>query len=233
MRSVPKAVLAAATLLGCGAAAQADLIYSNTFENAGVPVPEWSSNATFTSAAPFTRFLGRYGGIDSVTLTLNIPTDDTGGTGGGGTGGGTGGGGGGTQRLYTLLFDLYPIDTWDGHEPNFGPDAFQVYINGSLHFNHTIANQHGLQSFRPPDLGPAPMAFGSANDSIYRDIAISFTLDPAATELKFKFRSQLTQTLADESWGIDNVRVNYTVVPSAGTCVLLALGGLVAARRKR
>lgn len=218
-----KSLAGGAAVLGMVGSLRADIIYSNNFETGTAPGAEWSVNAHFDSGTAFTRFIGRYGTTDSVTLTLPRPPGDDEGQ----------GGGGGSYRLYNVTFDLYPIDSWDGSEPTYGPDAFQVYINNVIAFNETFANQHTLQSFRPPTIGPAPLGFGSANDSIYRDISIDFTLDPAATQIKIKFRSQLTQSFADESWGIDNVRVGFSTVPSPGSLALLALGGAIAARRKR
>jgi hypothetical protein len=208
--------------LGVLGVARADVVYSNTFQSGTAPGPEWSSNAHFDTATPFTRFLGRYGTTDSVTLTLPRPPGDS-----------EGQGGAGTYRLYNVTFDFFAIDTWDGYEPTYGPDSFQVFVNNAMLFNETFANQHNLQSYHPPTVGPTPLAYGVANDSIYRDISIDFTLAPTATDIQIRFHSQLSQTMADESWGIDNVRVGYSVVPSPGSLALLVLGGAMASRRRR
>jgi hypothetical protein len=177
-----------------------------------VPGPEWSSNAHFDTQAAFTRHLGRYATTDSVTLTLTPFA------------------GGDSLVQYSTTFDLFCIDGWKGAA---GPDYFQLYVNGTQFFQESVSNLGGTQSFRAADVGPAPMVYGSAWDSIYRNITINFTVDSSATEIKLKYRGQLTQAMTTESWGIDNVRVDATVVPAPGQFVLLALGGLVAARRKR
>jgi hypothetical protein len=219
------------SVLALAGAAQATVIYSNDFENAA-PGPEWA-NGYYSSAPAFSQFMGRYGTTDSTSLTIPAVTPP-----GGPSvpiGGGGGGGGGGQSLLYTVTFDFYPIDSWDGTSAVNGPDLFELRVNGNIIFNEPFSNHSisSLQSFRAPDVGPTQLGFGTDADSIYRNIAVDFTVDPAATSIQIKFRGSLTQPISDESWGIDNVRVSYTTVPTAGTGVLLAMGGVLAARRRR
>lgn len=215
-----------ARVLGCaavaalltGGSAQADVLYSTTFET-GSPGAMWSANARVETQAPFTRFLGRYSENEAVTLTL-VPPE-------------TGGLNAGEYYQYELIFDFYAIDSWDGYATNYGPDNFRVYKNNIKLFEETFSNQHQYQSMRPADVGPMHMAYNpSYKDSIYRDIRLPFTGEGGET-IVIKFKGQVMQGMWDESWGIDNVRVNYQVVPSPGAAALLGLGGLAAARRRR
>lgn len=218
-------------------------IYFNNFEDNHLG-PEWSANSRITPAWPtFTNFNGNYSsGYTTLTLPqpqIDLPSGFDHGT---GSGGGSGGGGGGdgpppppppAYVLFTLTFDFYCIDSWDGSNFAYGQDFFNVSINDSLRFHETFTNQPGVtQSFRAPDVGPRPIDFNAnANDSIYRAIAIDFTLaqgDP----ITIKWFDGGLQGMNDESWGIDNVNLGYSIVPAPASASLL-LGGLLSLRRNR
>jgi hypothetical protein len=222
------------------------LIYSTDFESGAGP--EWSVSTT-TTAAPFTRFLGRFSHYEAAELLIPaIPppgppllgsgstgtgTNTGGGAVGGSTGGSTGGGAGNSGFPYLLVFDFYCIDSWDGYAAH-GPDRLVISINQVKMFDHTFSNQHEFQSYPyAPTVGPAHMGFNSLHkDSIYRDIAIPF--DPGSAEMiKVRFYGEVMQGPADESWGIDNVRVYYAPVPTPGTLALLGAGGVFLSRRRR
>jgi RHS repeat-associated protein len=157
------------------------LVYSNDFETlAGT---EWSSNQLESSAPALSKFLGRFGN-DTETLTLDTTPGET----------------------YKLNFDFYTIDSWDG---NFGPDYFNVAIDGTQVFHNTFsAFNSNDQTFRAPDrlqnFGFAP--YSNWPEGIYRGIPLTFTATGNTT--KIDFSGSGLQTLFDESWGIDNVRVN-------------------------
>jgi MYXO-CTERM domain-containing protein len=190
------------------AAAHADVIYSNDFQS-GAPGPGWSSNAAVTSQSPFTSYLGRYTMDESVTLTIPAPA---------------------VAGPFALTFDLFAMDSWDGHNATFGPDWFRVYVDDVLLFNETISNQGPAYTIREPDVGPVQLGYGTALDSIFRDLTVEFDA-PAGTPIKIKFQGHVMQGIPDESWGIDNVRVG--TVPAPGPAALLGLAGLLAARRRR
>ena len=99
------------------------LVYSTTFENgAGA---EWSTSQTDdTYPTSFTQFLGRFSN-GQATLSLAATAG----------------------KSYTLVFDFYAIDSWDGSDPNAGPDAFKVGVDGTTVFNQTFSNSGGLQSY--------------------------------------------------------------------------------------
>ena len=102
-------------------------------------------------------------------------------------------------QAYGLLFDVAVIDSWDNVEP------FRVYVDGQLVIDTRFHSNSGS-----PDLR-AHYGWGSGyTDSLYRDFGIHFTADASTTTIAFAASN--LQSLGDESWGIDNVRL-YEAVP--------------------
>lgn len=201
-----------------------DVIYSNDFESGPVG-PEWSSYTTLSQHASFSRFNGRYSN-GGVTLSLQ-PVGGKDGNDGGGDDGGE------THVVYTLEFDFYAIDSWDGDGTHNGPDRFDVRANADTIFSETFANTHEYQSFRRPDVGPAPLGYLTWEDSIYRDISISYELPDGATSMHLTFVGSGLQGVNDESWGIDNVEVRYQVIPAPASLATAAAGLLMMGRPRR
>lgn len=166
--------------------------------------------------------------------------DGGGGDGGGGdNGGGDGGGdnGGGDQPPhYTLTFDLFAFDSWDGDGPNHGPDVFEVQVNGQVLMHETISNGDKPQSMRAPDVGPEHLAYSPTwKDSIYRNITLTFDHPGDADRLHITWFGKGLQGVYDESWGIDNVTLTTSTrsVPVPGTLAAAGLALGLAARRRR
>ena len=214
LRSI--ALAGAAAMLIAPAASAEFIVYKSTFE---APIDgRWSDNAHLAFSPAFTHFVGRYSENDSVLLTLRLPAPPE----------------PGIDRTYFLEFDFYAIDSWDGDGANNGPDSFQVLVNGDSIFHETFANTHDYQSFREPDAGRWNMGFSSRwADAIYTNLLIPFELEPDARELKLRFKGNVAQGLADESWGIDNLEVGYVDVPAPGVGALAGVVGLAALRRRR
>lgn len=156
--------------------------------------------------------------------------------GGGDNGGGDNGGGDDQTPLYTLTFDLYAFDSWDGDGPNFGPDVFEVRVNGQILMHETISNGAKPQSMRAPDIGPEHLAYSSTwADSVYRNITLTFDHPGDANRLHITWLGMGLQGVYDESWAIDNVTLTMhtRTVPVPGTLAPAGLGLALAARRRR
>ncbi|MBI3867281.1 MAG: VCBS repeat-containing protein [Verrucomicrobia bacterium] len=173
--------------------------YFNNFET-GVE-SAWSMGTIETSEPErFTQFLGRFGsGGPMLTVTgLTVGVS------------------------YTLGFDLYVIDSWDGGSALTGDD-FAVWADSASVFRESFSNYNGnppggAQSFpRSPDEGRANFGFNaSLVDAIYRSIEINFTASNAISVIRFQGAN--LQAVDDESWGLDNVRVRTTA--SATTTII-------------
>jgi len=167
-----------ALLAGHGLAATVP--YSEDFE--GAVGPEWSlSTVNNAHVAAFTKFSGRFTN-QAQTLTLSGLTVGT---------------------SYTVLFDLYVIDSWDG---NAGPDYFKVVVDGTARFRETFSNYNGNPPSQPqtyggsPDVGRTHLGFsGSYVDAIYRTIEVPFTATAATATIAF----QRDGADVDESCGDD------------------------------
>lgn len=165
----------------------ASVPYFNDFE--GAVGPEWA-NPLIERGDPwrFSRFLGRSGGPQTLTV-----------------GGLTAG------ESYTVAFDLYIIDTWDGGNTNSG-DVFFVQVNGTNVFRHSFANYGGTQTFpRNPDEGRESLGFNTGNnwvDAIYRAVETTFVATGEVATIVFNGAN--LEVVDNESWGIDNVSVQPT-----------------------
>lgn len=198
--------------IACAAGASAGVVvYEQNFESPSLIGSEWSSNATDAHPA-FTRFSERRAN-NALTLTLETVTG----------------------QAYSLLFDLYIIDSWDGGNQEWGgPDTFNVSVGDSLAFSETMDNdpESRFKTYRDPDEA-GHFGFGDReydNDAIYRGILLDFVASGQLTTIAF-FGTGL-QGRNDESWGIDNVRVAALPVPGPAGALVIGLAGLALARRR-
>lgn len=157
------------------------------------------------SASAFSTFLGRFG-YTTVGLNLSNLASHT---------------------TVTLEFDLYIIDSWDG-------ESFQVQNSGSTLWSASFDNHMGAsQSYtaRTGDTFRAELAFSGTGyyDSIYHKVNGGITFSHTASTLALTFSGYPNETIDNESWGIDNVRIlTNATVPEAGTSVMFMLGFLAA-----
>ena len=157
-------------------------LYSSEFESGAGS--EWSRSGTLTNAITG-RFLSSFAN-DEVTLLLNgLPP----------------------HKQARLIWDLAIIDTWEG---DASPDFFGFRIGYRLNpaWEHTFHNsgEPSQQSFplRPDAVG-TNLVGSVSPDCIYRDLAFDFEHTNSALAITFYGRN--LQGVADESWGLDNVRV--------------------------
>lgn len=229
------------------------LVYENDFASVRQVGPEWVTSPVWNSAQNFGGFIGRFG-QETHILELGAyrpdkdgdgggPGDDgdDGGDGGGGGdhpgGGGSGGGGQGGGRSavnYTLAFDLYLLDSWDGgYEGSYGPDYFGVSVNGQSLLWEGWHSTRVDRNIVLPDVGPVNLGFNpNYADSIYRDLTLSFWLAPDVETLRISFIGDPSSwSVDDESWAIDNVRLTAVPGPSSLALSVVTLG--LAGRRRR
>lgn len=121
----------------------------------------------------------------------------------------------------TVSFDLYILKSWDGNNPNYGPDRWSLRVRGGPTLVDTTFSNNpktgaydlSLQDYpeanSPPQTGCTAvnsMGYKFFGDCIYR---LNFEFAHAAETLVLDFSSSLFEGkgTGDESWGLDNVRV--------------------------
>jgi Ca2+-binding RTX toxin-like protein len=179
---------------------KSESIYFDDFETAVGNA--WSSTNTDITPIANRKFLGQFGN-DTVSLTLTDPRF--------------------VNNNITLEFDLFIIQSWDGNNPIFGPDKFDLSITGGQTLlNTTFSNV-------PSDDFPQayPGNFGSGNypfqtgaievntlgysfygDSVYH---LSYTFLSTSNSITFNFSGIGLEEIDSESWGLDNVSVGVTL----------------------
>jgi hypothetical protein len=215
----------------------ADDVYQNDFNDPlGTKYPEWtSSKVAYESAADppgkgtrpqqqitncdsangAQRFLGEFGGEKigtaadpgynrtRVDQTVRLALDDL-----------------PPHKAVELSFDLYVLKSWDGNSPQYGPDRWKLAVAGgpvlldtTFSNNHKVEKQGSYQDYptakSPPRAGAAAtntLGYEFFGDSVY---PLRFTFPHSGSDLTIEFSSSLFEGkgVADESWGLDNVRV--------------------------
>ena len=210
-------VIASAILIIINSA-QATLVYSNDFENDAGSV--WSSSRIGYDNDT-SHFLGNFGN-DRVTLSLSgLPVHDT----------------------ITVNFDLILWDSWDGENTTWGKDYQGLEADNTQVYEYTFSNFSQTNQTNP-DLSRQLYGYFGGNqrwqDSLYENYNDGFTFDHTASSLTLSFYGRHLQSLGDESWAIDNVRVyadnsGPAPVPEPATMLLFGTGlaGLVGGRMRR
>lgn len=170
----------------------ANIPYDNDFES--TLGTEWT-DSTVTSNATYTKFLGRYRATGSE-LALNTTP--------------------GTR--YTVTFDLYTIDSWNGSAKTSGPDVFKVSVDGSDVLSNTFLHDPGSMSSGCTYPHPADQYgdYGfnaSYSDGIFRTVEVPFIATSSITHIKFSAAlvDEGGNGFNDESWGIDNIHVKKAI----------------------
>jgi hypothetical protein len=122
----------------------------------------------------------------------------------------------------TVTFDLYILKSWDGNNANYGPDRWRLSVRGgptlvdTTFSNNKKTGAYDLSLQNYPVADTTPQSGASAvntlgytfyGDSIYH---LAFTFPHNGDTLALDFSSRLFEGkgTADESWGLDNVRVS-------------------------
>lgn len=189
-------------------------LYEHSFETAAPDQVAAGLTATWTRTTRTTapngqQFLGEFG-KENVSLSLADL---------------------GAHEKLTISFDLYLARSWDGTSTygGYGPDKWGFSIDGTPLLDATFSNKfphyqipvYQPQSFQSQDsvggvhdagtgawLPPGSLGYAfetRANmDSVYR---FTYTVDHTSPTLDLLFRGAPNQGKNDESWGIDNVRI--------------------------
>jgi hypothetical protein len=127
------------------------------------------------------KFLGRFGGTDSVSLRIDNLTAHT---------------------TICVSFDLYLISSWDS-DTSYGPDIFGVQVDGTTQYEEGFDQGNGA----PGETESDTLGYGSGE---WGDSVIPVRVcdsSHSASSVTFNFFGNLTESLDNESWGIDNVVV--------------------------
>ncbi len=167
-----------------------------------------------------------------------------------------------THNSISLGFLLAIIDSWDGSSTAkiskypVGPDNFNVRVDGNNIFSKTFSNDpNKTQTYQGAKLGSGLSARGFNSDwldsaydmgldSAFKNIfhtGATLTVEWFASGPGWQGINALFGSIHDESWAIDNVRVdlllNGNPVPLPPTALLLGSGllglGLLGFRKKR
>src|SRR5262249_38466627 len=92
----------------------------------------------------------------------------------------------------------------DGSNTTFGPDFFDIFVDGTRRFREAIPN-----AGRTPDVSGTNLGFSGFNDAIYRNVTLAFTATAATTQIRFADGG--LQGLNDDSWGIHTFRAEPAV----------------------
>ncbi len=197
------------------------VVYANDIE--GAVGPEWVQAKKSLTPLGARKFLGEYGNEQVVLTVSGLPS----------------------HSEILLSYDVYTIRSWDGNDPDSGPDIFETsLVGGSTLLQTTFCNtyndwQHGYmrQSYPlnhpegsfPERTGAREVNtmgynttgswYGEYGDSVYN---VAHIFDHSNPTIGIVFRGQGLESVTDESWGLDNVVLAVrTTFPASPPEILL------------
>jgi hypothetical protein len=182
--------------------AKGEVVYSTDFQ--GPLGKQWSAIRAASSPKGGRTFLGQFGS-ETVSLTLkDLPA----------------------HTYVRVSFDLLIINTWDGSHEGNGPDHWQLSVKDGpqlIHTTFSIAANWPSHNQAFPDIYPfgshsgrlgaaAEDSLGYQNDLVYN---LSVVFPHREKLLDLGFSAANLQDVSDESWGLDNVKVEVFAEPPA------------------
>lgn len=228
-----KRLLLLSVLFACPAQA-GTIVYQNDFES-GLPGDAVSGprdivdSLGFSSVGFGNNFLqntsGSFGTNSQIATTItltNLPDHDS----------------------VDFGFLLAIINSWDDLGASFGPDVFQVFIDGTLLFSESFANFSDAQTASTSNriLGPTQLGFGG--EATWPETAYDFTNFSAFTNIAHTSDSLILSFITagagweggtNESFGIDNISISLngvSAVPEPTIFGIFGLGLLALLRRR-
>jgi uncharacterized repeat protein (TIGR01451 family) len=203
------------------------IVYFNDFNSGGLGPEGWTNYRTSISPNKTTEFLGQYGNED-VTFQLENPEPER-----------------CPRNMILVSFDLFMIRSWDGNivqvapiYPIVGPDHWRFGLQNpggsptdwAIDSSFTNYSESIRSFFKqsyplpfPTGAFPAKTGavafntlgyqFGGPRDSTYR---ISFMIPNDDPIVRLLWQGEGLQALEDESWGIDNFRLEMVQVAPFG-----------------
>ena len=238
MTSTTASAIAVALGIGCAASAQASLlVYQNNFDAPASVAAGFTASLTgggiigtavgsgFAPSAINLRVLSNStGSLSSTPIASTLSMGSVAG-----------------YNAGNVSFDLAFVGSWDspGGIPIGSPDFFQMWINSSLALSTTCNNGSGPASGCDPNaypmqltpLGVVLLPGATLLGGVIRTLHVSqaFSVNPSSS-LTFDWRAAGAgwQGGKDESWAIDNIKVELSTVPEPGALALAAVALLAA-----
>ena len=238
MTSTTASAIAVALGIGCAASAQASLlVYQNNFDAPAIVAAGFTASLTgggiigtavgpgFAPSAIANRVLSNStGSLTSTPIASSLSMGSVAG-----------------YNAGKVSFDLAFVGSWDspGGIAIGSPDYFQMLINNSLALQTTCNYGSGPASGCDPNAFPlqlnpvgfvllaGPTLLSGAIRTLHVSQAFSFT---PSSNLNIDWRAAGAgwQGGKDESWAIDNIKVELSTVPEPGALALAAVALLAA-----
>ena len=170
-------------------------------ENFEIGAIGWTDSSTENGGNLLTNFLGRFANINGgiiTSKTFDIPNVDE----------------------ISLTFDVYEIDSWDN-------ENFTVYIDGNAvfttnwHHNSDDESYSGSSGNYNWEVTPGyrdNYGFNSWDEQIHH---VTITIANPGSTLELGFQTNINESLSNESFGIDNLKLFVSdPAPSDGNDIL-------------